>query len=175
MKKQGNGNVARSEESMTRMTSYRFPHHGNRSFTFVQDDALPYPVIQSGSKNAVWENRETAMSYGTKNLLLWWHLTVSLTTVTDSLLSLWATSFGLRHHDVFCSPLIMTRFPKIVILNRSKNTVVERQETGWWHGVKNLLPWWRLNVLYKDHIVKEYLAISWQLTADSFYQPIKDR
>ena len=52
-------------------------------------------------------------------------------TVTDSLLSLWAMSFGLRHHAVFCSPLIMTRFPKIVILNGGKNTVVERQETGW--------------------------------------------
>ena len=34
-------------------------------------DALPYPVIQSGSKNAVWENRETAMWYGAKNLLPW--------------------------------------------------------------------------------------------------------
>jgi len=33
-----NGIVARSEESMTPMTSYRPPHHGNRSFTFVQDD-----------------------------------------------------------------------------------------------------------------------------------------
>ncbi len=22
----------------------RFPHHGNRSFTFVQDDVLPFPV-----------------------------------------------------------------------------------------------------------------------------------
>ena len=26
-----------------------------------------------------------------------------------------------------------------------------------------------INVLYKDHIIKEYLACSWQLTADSFY------
>ena len=90
-------------------------------------------------------------------------------TVTDSLLSFWAMSFGLRHHAVFCSPLIMTRFPKIVILNGGKNTVVERQETGWWRRVKKLLLWWRFTVLYKDHIVKEYLAISWQLTADSFY------
>ena len=23
------------------VTAYGFPHHGNRSFTFVQDDALP--------------------------------------------------------------------------------------------------------------------------------------
>jgi len=30
--------ITRSEESITRMTPYRLPHHGNRSFTFVQDD-----------------------------------------------------------------------------------------------------------------------------------------
>ena len=29
------------------------PRHGNRSFTGALNDALPYPVIQSGSKNAV--------------------------------------------------------------------------------------------------------------------------
>ena len=39
-----------SEESMTRMTSYRFPHHGYRSFTFVQDDALPSLVILNGAR-----------------------------------------------------------------------------------------------------------------------------
>jgi len=27
-----------SEESMTLMTPYRFPHHGYRSFTFASDD-----------------------------------------------------------------------------------------------------------------------------------------
>ena len=48
-----------------------FPHHDNRSFTFVQDDVLPSIIILSGSKNAVWENRETAMWYGAKNLLPW--------------------------------------------------------------------------------------------------------
>jgi len=69
MRKQGDGYVIWSEESIT------------------LDDALPSPRI----------------------------------SVTDSLLSLWAMSFGLRHHDVFCSPLIMTRFPKIVILNGGKN------------------------------------------------------
>ena len=37
----GNGIVAQSEESITLMTSYRFPHHDSRSFTFVQDDVLP--------------------------------------------------------------------------------------------------------------------------------------
>ena len=53
--------VTRSEESMTRMTAYRFPHHGNRSFTFVQDDVLPSPVILNGGKNALWERWETAI------------------------------------------------------------------------------------------------------------------
>ena len=33
-----NGTVTQSEESITRMTSYGFPHHEYRSFTFVQDD-----------------------------------------------------------------------------------------------------------------------------------------
>ena len=40
MGKTGNGTVTQSEESMTLMTAYGFPHHGSRSFTFVQDDAL---------------------------------------------------------------------------------------------------------------------------------------
>ena len=40
------------------MTSYGFPHHGYRSFTFVQDDALPFPVILNGDKNALWERRK---------------------------------------------------------------------------------------------------------------------
>ena len=39
--KTGNGTVTRSEESMTLVTAYGFPHHGNRFFTFVQADALP--------------------------------------------------------------------------------------------------------------------------------------
>ena len=38
--KTGNGMVTRSEESITLMTSYRLPHYGSRSFTFVQDDVL---------------------------------------------------------------------------------------------------------------------------------------
>ena len=38
MRKTENWTVTQSEESITRMTPYRLPHHGNRSFTFVQDD-----------------------------------------------------------------------------------------------------------------------------------------
>ena len=44
--KAGNGNVARSEESIMLMTPYRLPHHGYRSFAAAQDDALPSAVIQ---------------------------------------------------------------------------------------------------------------------------------
>jgi len=39
--KNENGIVARSEESITLMTSYHLPHHGNRSFAGVIDDTLP--------------------------------------------------------------------------------------------------------------------------------------
>mgnify|MGYP001510430667 FL=1 len=37
-KKTGNGTVTQSEESMILMTSYRFPHHRYRAFTFASDD-----------------------------------------------------------------------------------------------------------------------------------------
>ncbi|MFQ9778006.1 hypothetical protein [Dialister invisus] len=33
--KTGNSNMTPSEESMILMTSYRFPHHGNRSFAIA--------------------------------------------------------------------------------------------------------------------------------------------
>ena len=39
--KTGNNNMTTSEESITRMTSYHFPHHGYRSFARAQDDVLP--------------------------------------------------------------------------------------------------------------------------------------
>ena len=38
MKKQGNGNVARSEESIMLMTPFGFPHHGSRSFVDISYD-----------------------------------------------------------------------------------------------------------------------------------------
>ena len=40
VRKTGNGTVTQSEESMILMTSYRFPHHRYRSFTFTSDDVL---------------------------------------------------------------------------------------------------------------------------------------
>ena len=51
--------VTQSEESITLMTSYRFPHHGYRSFAAAQDDALPSAVILNGVKKALREKRET--------------------------------------------------------------------------------------------------------------------
>ena len=143
------------------MTSYGFPHHGNRSFAIASDDALPWVLLYRQARK-------------------------------------WLESRLCRLFNV--------------ILNGRKNALWEKQKTGQWHRVKNLLPWmtsygfphhgnrsfaiasgWRLNVLYKDHgagrqkellahavrlmipacrndlIVKEYLACSRQLTADSFY------
>ena len=44
--KTGNSNMTTSEESMTLMTSYHFPHHGNRSFARAQDDVLPPSSLQ---------------------------------------------------------------------------------------------------------------------------------
>ena len=44
--KRESGTVKRSEESMTLMTFYGFPHHGSRSFACVPDDALPMPSLR---------------------------------------------------------------------------------------------------------------------------------
>lgn len=38
--KPGNRTMKQREESITRMTSYRFPHHDNRSFAAALDDVL---------------------------------------------------------------------------------------------------------------------------------------
>ena len=59
MEKTENGMVTQSEESITLMTSYRFPHHGNRFFAAALNDALPSAVILNGGKNALWERRKT--------------------------------------------------------------------------------------------------------------------
>ena len=59
MRKTGNGMVTQSEESMTLMTSYRFPHHGHRSFTFVQDDALMsyIRIMESAVRKSCWRTQ----------------------------------------------------------------------------------------------------------------------
>lgn len=53
MRKQVNGNMTLSEESIILMTPYRLPHHGNRSFTDAADDVLPSAVILSRGKNVL--------------------------------------------------------------------------------------------------------------------------
>ena len=75
--------MTQSEESITLVTSYRLPHHDSRSFTFVQPDILPFPVIQSFGKNTLRERWKPAMCHKAKNLLPWWRLTVFLTTAAD--------------------------------------------------------------------------------------------
>ena len=63
-------------------------------------------------------------------------------------------------------PLIMTPFPKIVILNGRKNALWEKRETATWHRVKNLSPWmtpyqlpaYTLQFLSSDDFLKIYAA-----------------
>jgi len=69
----------------------------------------PFPqiVIQNGRKNALRKKRETGWWHGVKNLWLWWHLTIFLTTATDpshSLrmtfnVSLTMTPYTIRSHS----------------------------------------------------------------------------
>ena len=56
MRKAGISNMTQSEESVTLMTFYRLPPHGNRSFTFVQDDDWRFPHY-SALPSAVILNR----------------------------------------------------------------------------------------------------------------------
>ena len=55
--KMGNGTVRQSKKSITLMTSYRFPHHNSRSFTFVQDDVLPSSIIKYSGKNGTYKDK----------------------------------------------------------------------------------------------------------------------
>lgn len=48
---------------------------------------------------------------------------------TDPSPSFRMTLFVLRYYDAFCSPLLVTCFSKIVILNGSKNALREKWET----------------------------------------------
>ena len=161
------------------MTSYGFPHHDNRSFAIASDDALPwvllyrqarkwlesrlcrlFNVILNGRKNALWERQKTGQWHRVKNLLPW------------------MTSYGFPHHD--------NRSFAIARDDALPSPSLRQQ-------ILHIRFGWRLNVLYKDHgagrqkelpahavrlmipacrndlIVKEYLACSRQLTADSFY------
>ena len=53
MRKQGDGYVIRSEESITLMTLYRFPQHGSKSFAYASDDALPLVTFLSAIEKTV--------------------------------------------------------------------------------------------------------------------------
>ena len=81
-----------------RMTPFVLRHYDAfRSPLLVT--CFPQIVIQSGSKNAVWEWGKITTWHRAKNLLLWWHLTVFPTTVTDPSHSFRMTFYGLLHHD----------------------------------------------------------------------------
>ena len=45
------GQWHRVKNSITRMTSYRFPYHSSRSFTFASDDAWRFPHYDAISSN----------------------------------------------------------------------------------------------------------------------------
>jgi len=59
-----------------------------------------------------------------------YRLTVFPTTVIDPSHPFRMTSFVLHHYDASRSPLLVTSFPPIVILNGGKHAVWEKQETG---------------------------------------------
>ena len=150
MRKTGNSNMTPSEESMTLMTSYHFPHHGNRSFAIasgwrlmVFDIAsgwrLSSVVILNGGKNALWERRETTTWHRVKNLLLWmtsYHFphygNRSFTFASDDIL--WFSSSQQQVFDIASG----WRLSSIVILNGGKNALWEKRETATWQRVKNL-------------------------------------
>ena len=45
VEKTENKTMTQSEESITLVTSYRFPHHDSRSFAVAQNDALPWVLL----------------------------------------------------------------------------------------------------------------------------------
>ena len=72
MRKQGDGYVIRSEESITLMTPYRFPYHGSKSFAHVPDDVLPLVIFLSANK------KRTTHSSGRKCFSVSPHYSVSI-------------------------------------------------------------------------------------------------
>ena len=86
----------------------------------------------------------SALLADSSQLIAFIFLPLFLITVIDPSRSFRITPFVLHHYDASRSPLLVTSFPPIVILNGGKHAVWEKQETGWWHRVKNLWLWWRL-------------------------------
>ncbi|WP_277098432.1 tRNA uridine-5-carboxymethylaminomethyl(34) synthesis GTPase MnmE [Dialister invisus] len=77
MRKQGDGYVIRSEESMTLMTPYRFPQHGSKSFAYASDDALPLVTFLLANK------KRTTHSSGRKCFSVSPHYSVSIVFDTE--------------------------------------------------------------------------------------------
>ena len=77
MRKQGDGYVIRSEESITLMTLYRFPQHGSKSFAYASDDALPLVTFLLANK------KRTTHSSGRKCFSVSPHYSVSIVFDTE--------------------------------------------------------------------------------------------
>ena len=122
------------------MTSYGLPHHDSKPSSSLR--VTPLTVRRHSALLAdSWQLTANSLQLTADSFYL---LTAFPTTVIDSSLTLRMTPFVLRHYDAFRSPLLVTCFPQIVILNGGKNALWERRETGQWHGVKNLLLGWHL-------------------------------
>lgn len=77
MRKQGDGYVIQSEESIALMTPYRFPYHGSKSFAHVPDDVLPLVIFLSANK------KRTTHSSGRKCFSVSPHYSVSIVFDTE--------------------------------------------------------------------------------------------
>ena len=106
--------------------------------TTAADPSLALVLLSKSSKSLDHMLRKGYTAYSE------WHLTAFLTTGTDP-----SHSFRMTINI----SLIMTPCPPIVILNGDKNALWERREAATWHGVKNLLPRWRLSWILPDTFV----------------------
>ena len=123
-----------------RMTSYCFPHYGDRFRFFINalDDVLPTIVILNGGKNALWEKRETEQWIGVKNLCLWWRLTAfphygnrSFTFVQDDAFrspSLWRFPFPITS-DALSSNRHSERGQACRMRKTGNGTMKQREES----------------------------------------------
>ena len=117
------------------MTSYGLLHHSSKSSTSLRGDAYRQSSFWTVARMPCGKNGKRQ------------HDTEWRIYYPDDV-------YRFPHHghrffsgalnDVFRSPLLVTCFPKIVILNGRKNAVREKRETATWHRVKNLWLWWRL-------------------------------
>ena len=134
------------------MTSYRFPHHGSKFFAGAHTRTLNVSHhSDSFLQSSFWmdarmlceKDRKRDSDTEWRIYYLEWHLTVFLTTVTDPSLSLqddalpWVLLY--RQARKWLESRLCRLFN--VILNGRKNALWEKQKTGQWHRVKNLLPW----------------------------------